>query len=215
MLIAVDGVYSAGKSTMIELLVRQISRHWSREVLVSEWNSSELVGQHIPQWKRDGRLGAYSLLFAEATDLAHRTETVIGPHLAAGGVVVADRYAASGMARALIRGAESAVVQAAFAFAPAETMTVLVECDAATTLRRRTRLGKVLDGYHSGRDYRQGLSINDDFVDYQESMAALYRQLIPQRGRYLTVDTTATAAEDVVKQIMAHLGASRHAVASA
>jgi thymidylate kinase len=214
MLIVLDGVYSAGKSTLIELLARRIAEEADTPV-VTDWNSSELVGDLIPQWKRDGRLGAYSLLFAEATDLAHRCEKVIRPRLAAGETVIADRYVLSGMARALIRGADRSLVEAAFGFAPRESLTVLVECPARTTLERRTRLGKVIDGYHSGRDYRRGPSAEEDFVEYQETMARLYRGLAPARGRRIYVDTTAVTPEAGVEAIMACVRPLREAVGAA
>ncbi len=190
MLIVIDGIYSAGKSSIIASLASRLHEKHGRDVFVSDWNSSELVGELIPRWKRTGRLKAYSLLHAEALDLAYRCETEIEPRLAAGEIVVTDRYAASGMARAVIRGADRALAAAAFGFAPAETCTVLVECDPVTTLERRKALGKVLDGYHSGRDFRRGSSVESDFVDYQRQMAALYRELVASRGACLRVDTT-------------------------
>ncbi|HZU58002.1 MAG TPA: hypothetical protein VFA06_19160 [Actinocrinis sp.] len=214
MLIVLDGVYSAGKSTLIKLLARHLAEE-SGEPTVTDWNSSELVGELIPRWKREGRLGAYSLLFAEATDLAHRCETVIRPRLEAGEVVIADRYVLSGMARALIRGADRNLVEAAFGFAPRESLTVLVECPARITLERRIRLGKVLDGYHSGRDFRQGSSVEEDFVEYQETMARLYRGLVPDRGRRIYIDTTAMTPNAGVETIMACVRALREAVGAA
>jgi dTMP kinase len=214
MLIVLDGVYSAGKSTLVELLARRIAEK-SNTPVVTDWNSSELVGELIPQWKRDGRLGAYSLLFAEATDLAHRYETVIGPRLEAGETVIADRYVLSDMARALIRGADRSLVEAAFGFAPSESLTVLIECPARTTLDRRARLGKVIDGYHSGRDYRQGPSVEEDFIEYQETMARLYRELAPGRGRCVHLDTAVMSPEAGVEAIMDRVRPVTEAVGAA
>jgi len=202
LIIALDGVYSAGKSTLIDLLATRMAAESARAPLVSDWNSSELVGDLIPGWKRDGRLGAHSLLFAEATDLAHRCETVINPGLEAGGTVITDRYVLSGMARALIRGTDRSLTEAVFGFAPRESLTVLVECPARQTLERRKRLGKVLGGYHSGRDYRQGPSVDEDFVEYQEQMAELYRTLASARGRVIRVNTSETTPEECVEAIM-------------
>lgn len=189
MLVAVDGIYSVGKSTLIGDLTAWLAVTTDRTVLVSEWNSSDLVGGLLPTWKRDRRLGAHSLLFAEAADLAHRCETAIWDHLASGGLVVADRYVLSGIARSVIRGAEQGWATTVFRFAPQEVLTVLVECEPERTLERRKALGKDLDGYLSGRDYRHGSSVESDFVAYQHDMRALYRDLAVERGEVVSVDS--------------------------
>jgi dTMP kinase len=189
MLIAIDGVYSVGKSTLIQRVAAQLRATTDRPVAVTEWNSSDLVGDLIPAWKRDGRLGPHSLLFAEATDFAHRCERVIEPHLSAGGIVVADRYVLSGIARGVIRGVDPSLATRAFDFGPPETLMILVECPPELTLRRRTALGKQIGGYHSGRDFRRTGDVEADFVWYQREMMTLYRELAAERGDYLVVDT--------------------------
>lgn len=189
MLIVFDGVYSAGKSTLIRTVLDRLRLESGAPVVVTEWNSSEIVGDLIPVWKRDGRLGAHSLLFVEAADLAHRCEQVIQAQLDMGGTVLADRYVLSAIARSVIRGADPALVHRVFDFAPRESLTVLVECAPEVTLRRREALGKHLGGYHSGRDYRRSASVADDFVRYQAEMAALYRTLAPSRGEVVAVNS--------------------------
>ncbi|MEU2953948.1 dTMP kinase [Streptomyces xanthochromogenes] len=202
MLLVVDGIYSAGKSTLIRGLLKRLDEMIELSVKFTDWNSSELTGDLLPQWKREGRLGAHSLLLAEATDLAHRCEKDIRPWLAEGHVVVADRYATSGMARGVVRGADPEWAAQVFAFAPREMLTVLVECSAQETLRRRQSLGKVLSGYHSGRDFRRTDSVEADFVRYQEEMLGVYRSLSAARGPVLTVDSERTSAEESVEQVL-------------
>jgi dTMP kinase len=204
-LIAIDGIYSVGKSTLIERVVSRLGTAADRPVMVSEWNSSDLVGGLIPAWKRDGRLGGHSLLFAEAADLAHRCEASIWPHLRSGGVLVADRYVLSGMARSVIRGVDPVLAGEVFGFAPREVLTILVECPPEVTLERRKRLGKRLGGYHSGRDYRRTASVEADFVRYQGEKADLYRRLAAERGEVLTVDTTCSL-DDCVDRVMLAVG---------
>jgi dTMP kinase len=193
-LIVFDGVYSAGKSTLIDHVVQQLRGHGCA-VATTEWNSSDIVGDLIPTWKREGRLGGHSLLFAEAADLAHRCEKSIWPSLDDGRLVVADRYVLSGMARSVIRGVDADLAASVFSFAPKETLTVLVECPAEVTLARRQRLGKHLGGYHSGRDYRRSASVEADFVRYQDEMHHMYRGLAAGRGAVMTVSTLSPLAE--------------------
>ncbi|WP_159030510.1 dTMP kinase [Streptomyces sp. CB01201] len=202
MLVVVDGIYSAGKSTLIKGLLRRLDEITDKPVEFTDWNSSELTGDLLPQWKREGRLGAHSLLLAEAMDLAHRCEKDIRPWLAEGSAVVADRYAMSGMARGVVRGADPEWAAQVFAFAPRETLTVLVECSAEETLRRRKSLGKVLGGYHSGRDFRRTDSVEADFVRYQEEMLGVYRSLSLSRGPVITVDSERTSTEASVDQVL-------------
>jgi thymidylate kinase len=135
-LIAIDGIYSAGKSTLIDTVLARLHTTLVRSVTLTDWNSLDLLGALIPGWKRDGRLGPHSLLFAEAADLAHRCETAIVPHIDRGGIVVADRHVLSGMARAIVRGVAPGMAAQVFAFAPREALTVLVECRPETTLAR-------------------------------------------------------------------------------
>lgn len=189
MIIAVDGVYSAGKSTLIRDLSDHLQALADGSVAVTEWNSSELLEARIPEWKRDGLLGPESLLLAEATDLAHRCEQTIRPHLASGGVLVADRWVLSGIARSVIRGADRAFARRVFDFAPREVVTVLIECPAELTLARRKAIGKRIGGYHSGRDYHRTSDPEADFVRYQTEMQALYRDLAADRGEVVTVNT--------------------------
>ncbi|QMU78266.1 hypothetical protein GXW83_23740 [Streptacidiphilus sp. PB12-B1b] len=198
-LIAIDGIYSVGKSTLIDGILPRLGALTGRPVSMTDWNSSDLVGAHIPEWKRDGRLGPHSLLFAEAADLAHRCETSLGADLDRGGVVLADRHVASGIARSVIRGVEPALASRVFDFAPREALTILVECPPAVTLERRKRLGKVLGGYHSGRDYRRTSDVEADFLRYQGEMQLLYRSWAAARGRVLTVDTDRRSAEECVQ----------------
>ncbi|MFC4015591.1 dTMP kinase [Nonomuraea purpurea] len=202
MLIAIDGIYSAGKSTLIGELVGRLQKVLDRPVAISDWNSSGLVGELIPKWKREGELGPHSLLFAEALDLAHRWESSIRPNLDSGAVIVADRYVLSGMARSVIRGVAPSLAQRAFDFVPRETLTVLVECAAELTLRRRLALGKVIGGYHSGRDYRRSESTEADFIGYQAEMRELYRSMAAARGGFLTVNTEERSPEECVDDIV-------------
>jgi dTMP kinase len=201
-LIAIDGIYSAGKSTLIEIVLARLRDTLAQTVALTDWNSSALVGELIPGWKRDGRLGPHSLLFAEAADLAHRCETAIVPQLDSGGIVVADRYVLSGTARAVVRGVDPEFATQVFDFAPRESLTVLVECRPETTLARRRRLGKVLGGYHSGRDFRRSDSVEDDFVRYQAEMSALYRSLAPERGPVVSVDTERQSVEECADEVL-------------
>jgi thymidylate kinase len=206
MLIALDGVYSVGKSTTIELLRDRLAGRAAGPVTVSDWNSSGLVGDLIPQWKRGGELGGQSLLLAEALDLAHRLERTVNACLAAGGTVIADRYVLSGMARAIIRGIDADLAANTFAFAPKETLLVLVDCPSPVTLDRRKALGKVLDGYHSGRDFRRtGHGVENDFVAYQDEMRELYRTLATGRGPRVEVNSAILTPDECVEQIMSAL----------
>jgi len=210
MLIVFDGVYSVGKSTIIRQVDERLRRRGpNRPVMRTESNSSEIVGDLIRGWKRDGMLGAHSLLFAEAADLAYRWERHIGPGLEAGATVIADRYVLSTMARAIIRGADPGLARAVFEFAPREALTVLVECPPRVTLARRKALGKRLGGYHSGRDFRRTASVEDDFVRYQGEMMRLYRGLAVDRGPVLTVNTEQDSADRCAEAVLGSIRAAQ------
>lgn len=211
MIIAVDGVYSAGKTTLIRAAAEYLSTQARAPIAVTEWNSSVLLGSQIPGWKRDSEMGGHSLLLVEAADLAHRCEQTILPHLAAGGVVVADRWVLSGMARSVIRGVNRQFADCVFDFAPREDVTILIECPAELTLARRKAIGKRIGGYHSGRDYRRTASAEADFVRYQTEMQHLYRELAERRGAVVTISTEqpeADCIEQLIKGVTPYLSSA-------
>src|SRR5687767_1150286 len=91
MLVVLEGLYSAGKSTQAALLT-QVLRERGVPVVATEWNSSAPLGDTITRLKIDRSVGPTAMVLMEAADLAYRYEAGLCDALAAGSVVVSDRY---------------------------------------------------------------------------------------------------------------------------
>src|SRR5207248_3675927 len=108
-----DGV---GRSTQIDLLKPWLEQQ-GRAVLDTGITRSELAGKGLKRAKEGHTLGRITMTLFYATDLADRLENEIVPALRAGFVVLTDRYVYSLMARALVRGVDSAWIRNVYRFA--------------------------------------------------------------------------------------------------
>jgi dTMP kinase len=103
LLIAFEGAEGAGKSTQ-----RKLFKTWLKgeghKVVSSKWNSSPLVKPLIRARKTVHGLSPLDYSLLHAADYRQRLETEILPALAAGSMVVADRYFFTAIARDVARG---------------------------------------------------------------------------------------------------------------
>ncbi len=103
LLIAFEGMDGSGKTTQRKLLKAWLESN-GEEVVVSKWNSSTLFKDLIKFLKRTRLLDPIRYSVLHAADFRHRLETVIGPALREGKIVLADRYIFTGITRDLARG---------------------------------------------------------------------------------------------------------------
>jgi dTMP kinase len=178
MLIAFEGLHSAGKSTQVEALVRRLGAD-GVPVVRTSWNSSPPLGARIGQLKMKNRLGPLSMVLMEAADLAYRVESGLGEALASGVVVVADRWYHSTVVRAVSRGVDESYVRSCFGFAPEPDLLFQLGCTARETLNRRTAAGLPLVGHLIGEDVRPGIEPTDGYLLHQGEIAALYERVLP------------------------------------
>jgi len=178
-LIAFEGVYSCGKSTQVRLLAEWL-RGRGVEPVVSEWNSSEIVADRIVELKEAGRLVPRALVLLEAADFADRYERVVGPALADGHVVLADRYIQSSIVRGVVRGVEHELLRGCFAYAPEPALVVHVTCPASETLARRLAQGKPIGEYLCGEDFRPVSDRRSAFIEYQAIVEEAYMDVLPR-----------------------------------
>ena len=103
LLIAFEGAEGAGKSTQ-----RKLFKTWLKgeghNVVSSKWNSSPLIKPLIRARKAVRGLSPLDYSLLHAADYRQRLETEILPALAAGSMVVADRYFFTAIARDVARG---------------------------------------------------------------------------------------------------------------
>jgi dTMP kinase len=177
--IALEGIDGAGTTTQGRRLVAALRRRGQAALFTRE-PSDGVVGRHIRRCLRQKpgpspeRL---ALLFA--ADRLDHVETVIAPALAAGQIVVSDRYVLSSLAYQGVEG-DAGWIALLNARAPAPDLTVLLDVSTAEATRRRQRRGGHADRY--------------EVTPFQRRVAARYRELVrlPAAGDVLVIDGAAT-----------------------
>lgn len=81
MIVAIEGIHSSGKSTLVQLLSEELSSR-GYDTTVTKWNSYGLVSPVTTHLRRKGLLDNPSLYFLiQLTDFAFRYEHIIQPAL--------------------------------------------------------------------------------------------------------------------------------------
>ena len=82
-LICVEGIDGSGKSTQLTLL-RDWLKSTGKDVIFTEWNSSELISQTTKLAKKKNMLSPRTFSLLHAVDFADRLKQVIAPALKTG-----------------------------------------------------------------------------------------------------------------------------------
>ena len=139
-LVALEGIDGVGKSTQSRLLAAW-ARGLGREVVESREPTDGPEGREIRRRAREGRLGAREEMELFLRDRARHVRELVRPALAAGKLVVLDRYYVSSMAYQGARGIDPEEIRRANeAFAPRPDAVLLMELpveEAVARLRAR------------------------------------------------------------------------------
>ena len=94
MFIALEGIDGSGKSTLAHALAERLKEHFGAEsvVLTREPTDQSAWGRRLRDSARVGRLSREEEIEHFHKDRLHHLETVVKPALAAGKIVVTDRY---------------------------------------------------------------------------------------------------------------------------
>lgn len=134
--IVVEGIDGTGKSTQTRRLAEWF-RARGREVVLSREPTDGPWGKQLRDSGNAGRLSAEQELELFLLDRKDHVENLILPSLAAGKVVILDRYYFSTMAYQGARGFDPAVIRARNeAFAPAPDLLLLLDLPVETALQR-------------------------------------------------------------------------------
>jgi len=117
LLVAAEGLDGSGKSLQLDLLGRWLERK-GRTVIVKPWAPSELVDGAVAQPRLRAALTPRVAALLAAADAARRLGVEVRRPLAAGSIVLADRYAWTAVAREIARGLEPEWVAPLYRFAP-------------------------------------------------------------------------------------------------
>jgi dTMP kinase len=156
-LIAFEGTEGAGKSSHLTLAAAALRREGHRVQITREPGGTPL-GRAIRQWllhPEDGAPAPFAELLLYLADRAQHVREVIEPALAAGAIVLTDRFSASTIAyQGYGRGLDLPMVRQMDAWARggvAPDLNLLLDCPVRIGLRRARgddRFHRELDAFH-------------------------------------------------------------------
>lgn len=180
-LIVVEGADCSGRSWQINAL-----RNWlegnGHAVLDTGLRRSNLVGGAIREAKEGNTLGKTTFSLLYATDFADQLENKILPALAAGFVVLADRYIFTLMARDIVRGASKDWLRKLYGFAPVPDIIFYLQVDPQVLLYRAFEKYGTLDYWESGMDICLSGDMFESFQIYQSLLARQFDQMAEEFG---------------------------------
>ncbi len=136
LLIAVEGIDGAGKTTQVRLLTQALERLGER-VIASKEPTDGPWGRKIRESAATGRLSLEEELEAFVNDRIDHVRTLIQPNLDAGAVVILDRYFYSTIAYQGSRGGDITALKARMEqIAPTPEVIFLLDVDPAEGIRR-------------------------------------------------------------------------------
>lgn len=179
-LVCVEGIDGSGKSTQLTLL-RDWLKDSGKDVIFTEWNSSELISQTTKLAKKKNMLSPRTFSLLHAVDFADRLKQVIAPALKAGFIVLADRYAYTAFARDVARGVDPLWVREVYDFAIKPDLAIYFDIDPKTSLERicSNRTPKF---YEAGMDLKLSSDPYESYIIFQSKVINEYNNMLDEFG---------------------------------
>jgi dTMP kinase len=157
-LIVIEGIDGTGKSTQATMLSETLRKH-NHEVIQSFEPTNGPWGKKLRESATTGRLSIEDELTYFINDRREHVNQVIAPTIAAGGIVILDRYYFSTMAYQGARGIDTNSIRTENEnFAPKPDLLIVLDLDVDTALRR---IG-VRDGQANEFEKRESLNFCRD-----------------------------------------------------
>jgi len=168
-LIVIEGIDGTGKSTQATMLSETLRKH-NHEVIQSFEPTNGPWGKKLRESATTGRLSIEDELTYFINDRREHVNQVIAPTIAAGGIVILDRYYFSTMAYQGARGIDTNSIRTENEnFAPKPDLLIVLDLDVDTALRR---IG-VRDGQANEFEKRESLNFcRDLFLSLKEQDGA-------------------------------------------
>jgi len=184
-LIAFEGSDGSGKTTQ-----RKLFKSWlkalTQDVVVTKWNSSPIFKPVIKARKAARSLDPETYARLHAADFWHRYRTVIQPSLAAGKVVIADRYMFTGMARDAARGMNRQWCTELYAGARSPDLVFYFKV-SPETCALRIAASREIKYYEAGQDVTGLADAFESYLQFAHRVNCEYEHLQKQFG-FVTVD---------------------------
>jgi dTMP kinase len=147
-------------------------------VLDTGMTRSVLAGRGIKEAKTGHTLGRLTMQLFYATDFIDRLENQMLPALRSGFVVLTDRYIYSAMARAEVRGIDSAWIRSIYSMALVPDAIFYLRISSPQQLVERVlSSGRGFDYWESGMDLGCGEDLYDSFIQYQTRMLRVFDRM--------------------------------------
>ena len=181
-MIVIEGTDGVGRSTHIALL-RTFLESRGHAVLDTGMTRSVLAGRGIKEAKTGHTLGRLTMQLFYATDFIDRLENEMLPALRSGFVVLTDRYIYSAMARAEVRGIDSAWIRSIYSMALVPDAVFYLRISTPQQLVERVMSsGRGFDYWESGMDLGLGEDFYDSFIAYQTRMLKVFDRMTTEYG---------------------------------
>lgn len=186
LLVVVEGLDGAGKTTQIELLQRWLEFQCYSAVATRR-RESKLLAKSIERARETKSLTPLTYCLIHLADFAERYETVIAPALAAGRIVLVDQYIYTSFVRDALRGTDSAWVRRLHAFAPKPDAVFFLRIPPAEAIRRGTLIPRTPDLSGAGLDLGPASRPKRSRQRYMERQAEIYDTLAGEFG-FVVID---------------------------
>ena len=208
-LIVIEGTDGVGRSTHIGMLRTWLESR-GHAVLDTGMTRSILAGRGIKEAKKGHTLGRLTMQLFYATDFIDRLENEMLPALRAGFVVLTDRYIYSAIARAEVRGIDSAWIRSIYSMAFVPNAIFYLRISSPQHLVERVvSSGRGFDYWESGMDLHLGEDLYDSFIEYQTRMLKVFDRLTGEYrclgGPVRIVERLRRNLEDEFHAVMADL----------
>jgi len=201
-LFVVEGVDGSGKSTQLGLLAKWLAAG-GRPVIVTDWNSSDLVKAATKAGKKKNLLTPTTFSLLHATDFADRLLYKIIPPLKAGMTVLADRYAFTAFARDVARGVDRQWVRELYGFAVRPDLTLYFRVPIEVSLDRLLARRVKLKFYEAGMDLGLSDNVVESFRLFQGRVLGEYDRIVGEYGLEV-IDASCSIADQqrVVRRLI-------------
>ncbi len=144
---------------------------------------SVLAGRGIKEAKQGHTLGRLTMQLFYATDFIDRLENDMLAALRAGFIVLTDRYIYSAIARAEVRGIDSAWIRSIYSMALVPDAVFYLKIRSVKELVARVLASdRGLDYWESGMDLHLGEDFYDSFIEYQTRMLQVFDRMSIEFG---------------------------------